>query len=646
MSFMFLYLISTSIGYGPLPLHASICDALAPRSYRESEHVAIYANSLTSTAGGLPFPAYSIRTCVPPKESFEAEYAPENISQVLLGEKIQPSLYKASLLHNVTCRPLCRPLALRDKEKANLSRRIDQHYRMNLILDNLPLAERCRNEPLRKSHLPSILKGCPLGFSAGREQSASSKIVYNHLDLEIEYSKVPPSSTSKPFGPEPEPRYRIVGFYGTPRSIRHTPTTCAEDFPLDVSEHDVLTLGPETSAVLWTYSVTWVRTNIQWSTRWDMYLQGSSRDAKIQWVSLFNSMAVLFLLTAMIAMILIRTVRRDLLRYRNLGDSLTCEYMEDTGWKLISGDVFRNPPQAALFALLVGSGAQVLAVLVTATFFALLGFLSPENRGAFLSTFIVCFLILGCVNGYATARFTKMFRIARWSHILKSAFYLPAIMLVLYLPINIIQCFKSSSSGLPVTEVLTLMGCWAFVSCPLVFLGALYSFRRQPLRIPCAVNPIPRVIPPQPWYLRSTKFLLLTGLVPFSAAFVEVVYILSSLWQGRLYCMFGFISLVILIVAITTAEVSVILTYYQLANENYAWWWTSVWASASPGVYLFLYSCYYYATALPMHQISSALVYFGYMSLLSLLLALCTGTIGFFASFQFVRYIYAHVRIE
>jgi transmembrane 9 superfamily protein 2/4 len=61
-------------------------------------------------------------------------------------------------------------------------------------------------------------------------------------------------------------------------------------------------------------------------------------------------------------MILIRTLRRDIARY-NEGDPETLDdVMEETGWKLVHGDVFRLPRYPRLFVAIVGSGVQILCM--------------------------------------------------------------------------------------------------------------------------------------------------------------------------------------------------------------------------------------------------------------------------------------------
>lgn len=64
-------------------------------------------------------------------------------------------------------------------------------------------------------------------------------------------------------------------------------------------------------------------------------------------------------------MIMVRTLRRDIARY-NAGenDSLAGldETIEETGWKLVHGDVFRPPPHPRLFAAVIGSGIQIFCM--------------------------------------------------------------------------------------------------------------------------------------------------------------------------------------------------------------------------------------------------------------------------------------------
>lgn len=66
--------------------------------------------------------------------------------------------------------------------------------------------------------------------------------------------------------------------------------------------------------VIWTYSVTFEASDIRWASRWDIYLTIEKADAKIHWFSIANSLVTIAFLTGMVAVILVRVLRRDLVR--------------------------------------------------------------------------------------------------------------------------------------------------------------------------------------------------------------------------------------------------------------------------------------------------------------------------------------------
>lgn len=116
-------------------------------------------------------------------------------------------------------------------------------------------------------------------------------------------------------------------------------------------------------------------------------------------------------------MIIVRTLRRDIARY-NAGenDSLAGldETIEETGWKLVHGDVFRPPVNSRLFAAVLGSGIQIFFMTVITIFFAMLGMLSPASRGALGTSAIFLYVFSGLVAGYFFARLYKTMRGKEW----------------------------------------------------------------------------------------------------------------------------------------------------------------------------------------------------------------------------------------
>ena len=74
-------------------------------------------------------------------------------------------------------------------------------------------------------------------------------------------------------------------------------------------------------------------------------------------------MIVLFL-SGIVAMIMMRTLYRDIANYNQLDTQ--DEAQEETGWKLVHGDVFRAPEYSGLLSVYVGTGVQLFGMtLVT-----------------------------------------------------------------------------------------------------------------------------------------------------------------------------------------------------------------------------------------------------------------------------------------
>jgi len=277
--------------------------------------------------------------------------------------------------------------------------------------------------------------------------------------------------------------------------------------------------------------------------------------------------------------------------------------------------------------------------------FALLGFLSPAKRGALLTTSVLLFVLLGSVAGYVTARAAKMWGVSSWLTILMTGTFFPGTCFGIYFVINLIMWARGAANAIPFSWLVLLVGLW-IVSLPLVFIGAVVGYKQPAIEHPLSVNELPRHIPPPQWFLHPFVTIAAAGALPFAAAFIEIYFILSSIWQQKFYYVFGFLAIVLGILLIVVAEVTIVLIYFQLCYEDYRIWWRSFFIGASPGLYLFGYSIIYFINKLSQASIWATLMYFGYMLLASYLFSMMTGTIGFFASFFFTRTIYGSIKVD
>ena len=51
---------------------------------------------------------------------------------------------------------------------------------------------------------------------------------------------------------------------------------------------------------------------------------------------------------------------------------------------------------------------------------------------------------------------------------------------------------------------------------------------------------------------------LMGGILPFGAIFIELFFIMTSVWLQRFYYVFGFLALVLLILVVTCSEIAVV----------------------------------------------------------------------------------------
>ena len=160
------------------------------------------------------------------------------------------------------------------------------------------------------------------------------------------------------------------------------------------------------------------------------------------------------------------------------------------------------------------------------------------------------------------------------------------------------------------------------------------------------MNPVARKIPQQNWYLETWFLTLLPGLIPFGAAFLELRFILSSMWQGMVYYVFGFLSLTALTVLVVSVEVTIVLVYFLLVHEDHRWWWKSFVIPGGMGIHFYFYSLYYAQTHLHIMTVMSAYIYISIMFLFSLALYIAIGSVGILSGYVFVRIIYASIKID
>ena len=227
--------------------------------------------------------------------------------------------------------------------------------------------------------------------------------------------------------------------------------------------------------------------------------------------------------------------------------------------------------------------------------FALLGFLSPANRGGLLTALIFLYFFMGIFAGYFSSRLYHSMNGEAWrQNTAMTALLYPGVSFFIFFILNMIIWGEKSSGAVPFGTLFALAVLWFGISTPLVFVGAYFGFKKPPYEYPVRTNKIPRQVPEQPWYMQTMFSVLVGGILPFGAIFIELFFILTSMWLHQFYYIFGFLFLVFCILGITCAEISIVMCYFQLCSEDYQWWWRSFLTSGSSAFYVFIYSAFYF----------------------------------------------------
>ncbi|EPE06747.1 endosomal integral membrane protein [Ophiostoma piceae UAMH 11346] len=642
---------SLLLASAPQPAAAFYLPGVAPTSYRPGDTVPLYVNAIRPIAAPRDAMLHSVvsydyyhptlQFCQP---SGGPKSVGESLGSILFGDRIMTSPFELKMAQNETCKQLC-AVDYEQEQSEFVNMLIEQGYSLNWLVDGLPAGQDIIDDLTgTEFYSPGFL----IGQDSGDNQN---KIAFNnHYDIVVEYHQVSGNAD----------QLRVVGVLVQPSSLKYDDNDASS---IDCSlQHPSVVLDTNKggkSHVQFTYSVYWTPSNTAWATRWDKYLHVD--EPKIHWFSLINSAIIVVFLVLTVLSVMVRTLKKDIARYNRLeninlddlsGTSAALGddddgIQEDSGWKLVHGDVFRAPSHPLLLSVFLGNGAQLFVMTGFTIVFALLGFLSPSNRGSLGTIMVLLYTVLGFVGGYSSARVYKSFGGEKWKlNIALTPVLVPGFVFGVFFLLDLFLWAKQSSGAVPFTTMLVIIAIWFIISVPLSFAGSWVGFRSRVLDSPVHTNQIPRQIPPVTTYLKPIPSMLLVGILPFGAIFVELYFIMNSIWFSKIYYMFGFLFLCYGLMIITCAAVTVLLVYFLLCGENYHWQWRSFLAAGTTSLYIFANAIIYWISKLSISSLSGSVLYVGYSALISFLFFILTGSIGFFSSWWFTRKIYASIKVD
>ena len=470
----------------------------------------------------------------------------EDFGETLVGDRRIASPYEVTFLDQVPWRLLCDQVFSHEELKV-FTKAIENDYYFEMFILDLPMWGY-----VGEVEGEDVLLG-PL--------DAARRYIYPHLHFSIGYNQDQVVSVNVSTNPQ--------------RKVDIT------------DEFD----GTE---VTFSYSVDWVpRPDLAWSDRMSRYhdsrfLPGTF---EIHWLSIINSFVLVLLLTAFLTIIMMRVLKNDFSRYMEVEEDELGE--EETGWKLINGDVFRFPPMANFLTACVGAGSHLFCVTFLLLSCAVAGFFVPTKRGAILTAMIVIYAMTAPVGGFVSGRLFRQLGGDAWlANALLSVLVFPAPLAFVFSWINSVALAHGSSAALPATAIAGIIALFALVAFPLGLAGALVGrHTASDFKAPCRTTRVPREIPDDaPWYRAPPAQMFMAGFLPFSAIYIELHYIFASVWGHKIYTLFGILFLAFVMLVVVTAFITVSLIYFQLAREDYRWWWRSMLCGGSTGAFIYVSS--------------------------------------------------------
>jgi transmembrane 9 superfamily member 2/4 len=386
---------------------------------------------------------------------------------------------------------------------------------------------------------------------------------------------------------------------------------------------------------------------VPWDSRWDIYLTNNYYYFdQVHIASIVNSVTILLIMVASMASLISQDLKKSMRPPKCVakGDAATKEGedLEICGWRAVSADVFRPPSSSPIFlAVCCGTGAQLLFVVFWTVMSLYLGWLTPMQRGKLFLGALLFYVVCGSINGYVAARLFKTFHCTDRSRALALASVgFPCFVLLLFLILKIIGSSYPPTlamSWVPISLLLLLI----VVGALFVLLGAYIGYRHGEIDIPAATNIIPRPVPKQPWRLGHLFTMFSAGCGAFGVLFMELFFLMRSVWKENYYYTFGFLLIVMAVTILNIMTWVIAFTFFRLQMEDYQWWWRSFFDGGAVAMLAFVFFAVSQLQHLPVNSFSARVIYFGHMGVLSIGLFLMTGFLGVATSLWFNLCLYS-----
>lgn len=568
------------------------CVEGAATSYTAGDKLPLYVNKVGPFFNPQEtYPYYSLPVCRPEKVVFREL----NLGQLLIGDRMAVSPYEIHFRKDIGDTELCK-LKVNLEDLQRLKDAVEDLYYFEFVLDDVRMR----------------------GFLGRMEEHIFPHQHFLHFWTHHHFTIL------------------YNGDYVIYASVN---TTTKPPVRLDQADGEL--------SVTFTYSVEWKESKVTYKDRDELAKRTKffSENVQIHWLSVFNSAFLTVMLMAFMGVILMRVLNSDMAKYN---DDLEADDVDEFGWKALHGDVFRFPPHKSILCAVLGNGAQFLALGIGIVVMACFDMFNIHRHGSMATAAVLLYASTCCIAGYVSSRVFRALDGNRWAwNIVLTSSLFSAPFFLVWSIVNSVAWYYQSTQALPFTTIFLLMLVWLLGGFPLTVLGGITGRNHSDVfNAPCRTKNIPREIPSLPFHHSLFTRMAIGGFLPFSSISVELYYVFLALWGRQVYTLYGILLLVFIILVSMTVCISVVQTYFQLRGGDYRWWWHSIFSAGSTGIFVFLYAVFYYFMRSQMSGTLQTCQFFGYALLVCYVFFLAQGTISFFSSLIFTRYIYSSIKMD
>lgn len=568
-----------------LLLSALFTFASAGLQYTPGAPVALWTNKVGPYTS--PTESYSFYDALAWCQLANLEHRSLRLGEALSGDHLVKSPYILPFARDVPETQLCET-ALTAIEVDEFKEAISKRYAYDLLFDD----------------------DLPIKLFVGETSGEDKVYLYTHIDFDFSFNGD-----------------RVIEAAASPGN------------PVELTPHS-------TATIIFTYSSRWAATTFPFARRAEKFSLRRSREQDIHWYSIINSLLSVVLLAVFFSSVLLRVVRRDVTHYSHMefGD----DESDDLGWKHIHGDVFRFPHYLTLLSAFLGTGVQLLVLSVILLLLGALEVFHPLARGTVYTAVLSSYALTAWIAGYSSGYAYKQLGGHRWIRNALATvvvFCGPVGAVLTYL--HTVALVYQSTRAVPLWTIASIAALWAVVTIPLTLLGAILGKNSsRPFPSPSNPTKIPREVPKCIWYRTPTFMFIMCGLLPFSSIYIEIYSLFSAVWGHRLFQVYELLAIVFVVLNLVTIITTSASVYFQLAVEDYQWWWNSFLYGGSVGVYIMAYSLFYFFLRSPLEGFMQVSFFFGYTLLLSYAFFLMSGTVGFLSGRTFVLFLYGQLKTD